>query len=335
MSGTRRRRVVLRRRPDGAPQPDDFAVEEDTLPEPGPGEVVVAACYVSIDPYVRTMIDAANPYGAPLPLGRTIAGDLAGEVLASNGGPFEAGAWVAGRLGWTSHATSDGVGLRRLDAGLGPLPLHLALYGSSGLTAYFGMAEIGRPQAGETVLVSGAAGAVGQVAGQLARVAGARVVGIAGGPAKGRHLVERLGFDGAIDHRAGTLPGDLDRLCPDGVHVYFDNVGGPITDAVMARLALHARVVICGESSQYDAVGREYNPRILGPLMDKRATMTGFLVSDFAQRYDLARAELARLHRSGRLIVDIDVVDGLENAPAAFVGMLRGDNIGKRLVRVT
>ena len=331
----RKRTVVFRRRPNGVTEPDDFEIVETEIPAPGPGEVLVAARYISIDPYVRTMIDAANPYGEPMPLGVAVTGDLAGKVVASQHADFAVGDHVAGRLGWQSHAVSTGKGLRRLDTELVDLPLHLALLGSSGLTGWFGMTEIGRPNAGDVVLVSGAAGAVGQTAAQVAKSIGARVVGIAGGAKKCAHLTEELDLDAAVDHRAGDVGGALDRLCPDGVDVYFDNVGGPITHAVMQRLRRHARIVVCGESSQYDAVGHEFNPRILGPLMDARATMTGLLVSDFAERYDEARSELARLYRSGDIKIRVDIVDGIENAPQAFVGMLKGENTGKRLVRVT
>jgi NADPH-dependent curcumin reductase CurA len=329
-----RRTVVFTRRPDGAPTPDDFAVLELALPEPARGELLVAARYGSIDPYVRTMIDPANPYGAPMELGIPIPGDMAGEVIVSNNDGFVVGDWVAGRLGWQSHALSTGEGLRRLDLEQADPPIHLALLGSSGLTAWFGMMEIGRPKADEYVLVSGAAGAVGQVASQLAKAAGAHAFGIAGGAGKCAHLTGVLGLAGAVDHRSGSVGEDLDRLCPEGFDVYFDNVGGSITGAVMKRLRRHARVVVCGESSQYDVIGSEFNPRILGPLMDSRATMTGLLVSDFAAQYDKARAELARLHRRGDLKVHVDIVDGIEHAPLAFIGMLKGENTGKRLVRV-
>lgn len=328
------RSVVFRRRPDGAPEPDDMAIVEADLPEPGEGDVLVAGRFISIDPYVRTMIDAANPYGAPMPLDRTVTGDMAGEVVASRHPDWSPGDLAAGRMGWASHGIAEGATLRRLDPELGPLELHLALFASSGLTAYFGMIELGRPRPAENVLVSGAAGAVGQVAAQLAKTAGGRVVGIAGGPTKCAHLTGTLGLDDAIDHRESDLEGALDRLFPDGIDVYFDNVGGTITHAVMPRLARHARVVVCGESSHYDAIGREFNPRVLGPLMDTRATMAGLLVSDYADRYDEARRALSRLHRDGRLHAAVDIVEGLENAPAAFIGMLKGENTGKRLVRV-
>ena len=335
MNAATQRSVVFRKRPQGAPKSEDMAVVETALPEPGPGEVLVAARLISIDPYVRTMIDAANPYGTPMPLETTVTGDMAGEVVASRHPDWRPGDLAAGRLGWSSHGLASADRLRRLDPALGPLELHLALFGSSGLTAWFGMVDLGRPRPGDSVLVSGAAGAVGQVASQVAAAAGARVVGIAGGPAKCRHLTDELGLHGAIDHRAGDIAAALDRLFPDGIDVYFDNVGGTVTHAVMPRLARHARVVVCGESSQYDAIGREFDPRILGPLMDSRATMSGLLVSDYAARYDEGRRALATLHHDGRLKVGIDLVDGLENAPAAFIGMLRGENTGKRLVRIS
>ena len=327
--------VAFKRRPVGRPVPEDFEIVQGPLPEPGDGEVLVASRYVSIDPYVRTQIDPANPYGEPLALGATIPGDIAGEVIASRNGAWPEGTLVVGRLGWRSHGLSDGANLRALDPALGPLPLHLGVLSSSGLTGYFGMIEIGRPKPGDTVLVSGAAGAVGSIAGQLAAIKGARVIGTVGGAGKCAVLTDEFGLHGAIDYRAtDDLGAAIDKLCPDGIDVYFDNVGGPLTDVVMGHLARHARVVVCGESSQYDAVGKEFNPGVLGPLMDSRATMTGFLVSDFAARYDEARTELAELVESGQLKHRQDIVQGLENAPAAFIGMLGGDNIGKRMVEV-
>jgi NADPH:quinone reductase len=327
--------VTFKRRPVGRPVADDFEVIHGALPEPVDGEVLVASRYVSIDPYVRTMVDPANPYGEPLALGATIPGDIAGEVISSRNGDWPVGRFVIGRLGWRSHALTNGDNLRAIDPDLGPLPLHLGVFSSSGLTGYFGMLEIGRPAAGDTVLVSGAAGAVGTIASQLARIRGARVIGIAGGPAKCAFLTDECGLHGAIDYRAtDDLDAALDKHCPDGINVYFDNVGGPMTHEVMGHLARHARIVVCGESSQYDAVGNEFNPGILGPLMNSRASMTGLLVSDFADRYNEARAELARLVESGELKHRQDIVKGLENAPAAFMGMLAGDNIGKRMVEV-
>ena len=334
MNSSSLRRVALKRRPRGAPVPEDFDVIESALPELAPGQVLVAAELLTIDPYVRTMIDAANPYGAPTPLGQTITGDMAGRVVATGDPAWPVGDRVAGRLGWASHGIGTSTTLRRLDPALGDLPLHLALFGSSGLTAYFGMVEIARPRPAETVLVSGAAGAVGQVAVQLAKAAGARVIGIAGGKGKCAHLTDNLGISDAIDHRAGDVAAALDALCPDRIDVYFDNVGGTITHAVMPWLARHARVVVCGESSQYDAIGAEFDPRILGPLMDTRATMTGLHVSDFAHRYEEGRTALAALHRDERIKVEVDIVDGLENAPAALIDMLAGGNTGKRLVQV-
>ncbi len=327
--------VTFKRRPVGRPVADDFEIVQGPLPEPADGEVLVASRYVSIDPYVRTQVDPANPYGEPLALGATIPGDIAGEVVASRNDDWPVGRFVIGRLGWRSHALSNGANLRAIDLDLGPLPLHLGVFSSSGLTGYFGMLEIGRPTAGDIVLVSGAAGAVGTIASQLARIKGARVIGIAGSPTKCTFLTDEYSLYGAIDYRAtDDLGAALDKLCPDGINVYFDNVGGPMTHEVMGHLARHARVVICGESSQYDSVGDEFKPSILGPLMDSRATMTGLLVSDFADRYDEARADLARLVNSGELKHRQDIVKGLENAPAAFMGMLVGDNIGKRMVEV-
>jgi NADPH-dependent curcumin reductase CurA len=329
------RAVVLRRRPQGAARAEDFDVVDVPPQRPGDGQVVVAARYLSVDPYVRCLLDDPSLYGTPVALGAVPPGDMVGEVVESRDPDLRPGTLVVGRLGWRTHAVADARALRRAGCHGVAAEAELALLGSAGLTAWFGVTETLRPRPGDAVLVTGAAGAVGSLAAQLCRVAGARVVGVAGGARKQTFLTGTLGLDGAIDYQAtADIGATLDRACPDGFDGFFDNVGGPIADAALARLRPGARVAVCGEISQYDDPGNEYRPRILPPLMDKRATMAGFLVSDYAHRFDEARARLASLVDAGRLVCCVDVVEGIARLPEAFAGMMRGDSMGKRLVSV-
>jgi NADPH-dependent curcumin reductase CurA len=316
-------------------QPEDFSVEVASVPEPAEGEVLVAARYITVDPYVRAMLDDPSFFGSPIPLGGVPPGDMVAEVIRSRAAELPEGTLIVGRLGWRSHAVARSPALRLAGRHGVPVPTELSLLTSSGLTAWFGVTEVLRPRPGDTVLVSGAAGGVGNIAAQLARISGARVIGIAGGQRKRTFLESTIGLAGAIDYKAATdIGAEIDRLCPDGIDAYFDNVGGPLTDAILPRLTVGARVVLCGEISQYDALGNEYRPRILGPIGEQRATMTGLLVTDFVHRYEEARKRLAGLARSGALKPTEDVLEGFTMLPAAFVGMMRGDNVGKRLVKV-
>jgi NADPH-dependent curcumin reductase CurA len=326
--------VVLKRRPRGPVQPEDFSVETAPVPDPAEGEVLVAARYITVDPYVRAILDDPSFFGSPVPLGGVPPGDMVAEVIRSRAAEFPEGALIVGRLGWRSHAVARSAALRLAGMHGVPVPTELSLLSSSGLTAWFGVTEVLRPRPGDTVVVSGAAGGVGNIAAQLARISGAHVIGIAGGPRKRAFLESTIGLAGAIDYKAAPdIGAEIDRLCPDGIDAYFDNVGGPLTDAILTRIAVGARVVLCGGISQYDVLGNEYRPR-MEPIADQRATMTGLLVTDFVHCYDDARKRLAGLARSGALKPTEDVLEGFTMLPAAFVGMMRGDNVGKRLVKV-
>jgi len=324
------RRVTLAARPDGFPKESDFAVDEVEVPGPGTGEVLVQLSHASIDPYQRGRMSEARSYAKPMEIGDVITSQSIGEVLESNDARFSPGDRVVGQLGWQEYAAARGGSLRRVPAALEPPTLALHAVGATGLTAYFGLFDVGKPRPGDTVVVSCAAGAVGQIAGQLARLAGCRTVGIAGGPEKARDLRDVYGYDAAIDYKNGEIS---DALREERVDVYFDNVGGQISQAVHRRLNVGARIVICGQISQYNE-GRPAPTFHPGLLIVSRARMQGFLVSDYAHRFDEAATRLARWVATGELLWKEDVTDGLENAPRAFLGMLTGANRGKALVKI-
>jgi NADPH-dependent curcumin reductase CurA len=328
------RQITLAARPVGFPRESDFALVEAPVPEPGPGEVLVRSLWLSLDPYMRGRMSEARSYARATELGEVMTGQVVGEVVESGDGRFAPGDHVLGQLGWQEYAVVRAGALRRVDAGLAPLPVWLHVLGTTGLTAYFGLLDVGRPRPGDTVVVSGAAGAVGQLVGQLARIAGCRTVGIAGGPEKVRDLTELYGYDAGIDYKGEDVNAALKAACPGGVDVYFDNVGGALSETVFRRLAVGARVVICGQISQYNLTEPELAPRNLGFLIVFRARLEGFLVSDFAHRFDEGVRRLGGLLAEGRLRYREDVTDGLEQAPRAFIGLLRGENRGKALVRV-
>jgi NADPH:quinone reductase len=323
------RRVTLAARPEGFPKESDFMLDEVDVPAPGPGEVLVRVQYASVDPYQRGRMSEARSYARPLELGDVITSQSVGEVVESNDGRFAVGDQLVGQLGWQEYAVARAGSLRQV-SGLEPLTLALHVLGATGLTAYFGLYDVGKPRAGDTVVVSGAAGAVGQIVGQLAKLAGCRTVGIAGGPEKVRDLTEVYRYDAAIDYKNGHIG---DALGDEHVDVYFDNVGGEISQAVHRRLTVGARIVICGQVSQYNELRPQatFHP---GLLIVFRARMEGFLINDYALRFQEAIPRLARWVASGELRWREDVTEGLENAPRAFIGMLNGANRGKALVKV-
>jgi NADPH-dependent curcumin reductase CurA len=326
----RNRRVTLAARPSGIPAESDFALEEAEAGSPGPGEVLVRVLWASVDPYQRGRMREARSYAAPLQVGDVMTSQSIGEVVESNDSRFQAGRLVVGQLGWQEYAVARAGALRAVPSELQPPTLALHAVGATGFTAYFGLFDVGKPRPGDTVVVSGAAGAVGQIAGQLAKLSGCRTVGIAGGPDKARDLRETYGYDLAIDYKNSDV---ADALRDENVDLYFDNVGGEISQAVHRRLNVGARIVICGQISQYN----EQQPQPSFPpglLIVFRARMEGFLVSDFAARYGEAARRLARWVAHGELRWREDVTDGLENAPRAFIGMLNGANRGKALVKV-
>lgn len=330
------RRVVLANRPAGEPSGQDFRVEEAPVPEPGPGQVLVRAIYLSLDPYMRGRMRDVVSYAPVVQIGEVMPGGVVGEVVKSLNPAFKVGDIVEERVGWQEYAIGGGPTMRKIDPTLAPISTANGVLGMTGLTAYFGLYEVGQPKPGETVVVSAASGAVGQIVGQLAKLAGCRAVGIAGGKEKCAFVTNELGFDACIDYKATSdLDAALKAACPQGIDVYFDNVGGPITDAVMVNLNFWARVSLCGAISQYNADTPQMGPRLPGFFVGRRVTMRGFIVSDFIARFPQAREQMARWVRSGQLKWREDVVaGGIDKAPAAFVGLLKGQNFGKLLVQV-
>jgi NADPH:quinone reductase len=327
------RAVTLAARPAGFPQESDFELVEQPLPEPGPAEVLVRILWTSVDPYQRGRMSEARSYARPVELGDVMTAQALGKVVSSGDSRFAPGDLVVGQLGWQEYAAARGGVLRKVPPALDPPTLALHVVGATGFTAYFGLFDVGRPKPGDTVVVSGAAGAVGQVVGQIAKLAGCRAVGIAGGPEKRADLLDEYGYDAAVDYKNEDLRASVKQSCPDGVDVYFDNCGGDISAAVHPRLNVGARIVICGQISQYNAERPQptFHP---GLLIVFRARMQGFLVNDYAGRFDEAAERLARWVAEGKVRWREHVTEGLENAPRAFIGMLNGENRGKALVKV-
>jgi NADPH-dependent curcumin reductase CurA len=320
----------LAARPVGLPKAADWDYVEEPAPQPEDGQLLVEVEYISLDPAMRGWMNDARSYVPPVQIGEVMRAGGVGRVVESRASDFQVGDQVFGTFGVQRYAVGDGGGLSRIDTGVAPAPTYLGALGIGGLTAYFGLLELGRPEPGQTVVVSGAAGAVGSVAGQIARIKGCRVVGIAGGPEKCSWLLDELGFDAAIDYKQDDLRSKLRRHTPDGVDVYFDNVGGETLDEVLRRLARGARVVICGAISGYNAEEPPPGPANYMQLLVMRASMTGFLVFDYADRYEEARAEMAGWLQSGELISREDVVHGdIRDFPDVFLRLFRGENIGK------
>lgn len=333
---TLNRQITLAARPTGFPTESDFKLVETPVPTPGPGEVLVRTVYLSVDPYMRGRMNDRKSYAAPFALGQVMSGGVVGQVVRSNNPKFAEGTYVEGLLGWQDFSVSDGKGIRTVDRDLAPLSAYLGVLGMPGMTAYFGLLDIGKPQPGETVLVSGAAGAVGSTVGQIARLKGCRAVGVAGTDEKIRLLTGELGFDAAFNyHGVENFVAKLKEVCPDGVDVYFDNVGGPLTDAAFQVANVHARICVCGQISQYNLEKPDLGPRLLWKMIEKRILAQGFLVFDYAARYKEAMTQLAEWYRAGQLQYRETVTEGLENAPRAFLGMLQGQNIGKQIVQVS
>ncbi|CAH2598597.1 NADPH-dependent curcumin reductase [Rhodovastum atsumiense] len=328
-----RRSIILRRRPTGEPRREDFQIVEEPVPEPGPGEVLTRTIWLSIDPYMRGRMSDRKSYAEPVAIGGVMTGETVGEVLASNDPGFSPGDVVVGSRGWQTHSISRAGALARIERPGAPLGAYLGVLGMPGTTAYSGMKDIGQPKAGETVVVSAASGGVGSVAGQLAKRAGARVVGIAGGADKCVWVQETLGFDDCVDHRVGNLDLALADACPNGIDVYFENVGGAVQEAVFARLNPFARVVMCGMIAQYNEAEFPPGPN-LGFVVAKRVRIEGMIVSDKPERFAEWRALAAPWVADGSLRHRETIVDGLDAAPEALRQVLRGGNFGKMLVRV-
>ncbi len=329
------RKFTLAARPVGMPKESDFKLVETPVPAPNAGEMIVKSLYISVDPYMRGRMNDAKSYAAPVEIGGVMVGGVVGEVIESNNAKFKPGDIVQSEFGWQEYALSNGQGVRKVDPSLAPISTAIGILGMPGLTAYFGLLEIGQPKAGETVVISGAAGAVGMAVGQIAKIKGCRVVGIAGTDEKVKYLIDELGFDGAFNYKTTkNYVEELKRLCPKGIDVYFDNVGGAITDAVVPLLNVKGRMSICGQISQYNIEKPEMGPRWLWAMIVKQARVEGFLVFQFFEKFGPAVAEMAGWIKEGKLKYREDIVDGFENLPRAFIGMLQGDNTGKRLVKV-
>jgi NADPH-dependent curcumin reductase CurA len=330
------RQITLAARPTGLPKESDFRLVESEIPTPGPGEVLVRTLYLSLDPYMRGRMNEGKSYAPPVQVGEVMVGGTVGRVEQSSDPNLRAGDIVVGNTGWQDYAIAKGREVRKLDPSVAPVTTCLSVLGHIGLTAYFGLIDICHPKAGETVVISGAAGAVGSVVGQIAKILGCRVIGIAGTDAKVRYLIDELGLDGAFNYKTTSdYKAKIKELCPNGVDVYFDNVGGAITDAVLVNLSLHARVSICGQISLYNLEKPEMGPRFLPLLIVYRAKVEGFLVSDYAPRFGEGLRQLAVWFGEGKLKCEETIEEGLENAPRAFIGMLQGGNTGKQLVRVS
>ncbi len=327
------RRIILAGLPQGRLRPEHFRLEEAALPTPGEGEILVRSLYVSLDAANRAWMQGAT-YRSALAAGDLMAGGALAEVVESRAGGWAPGDLVFAETGWQEYAAVPTGHLTKLPSAA-PLTHLLSIYGIAGLTAYFGLLDCGRPQAGETVVVSAAAGSVGSLVGQIAAIKGCRTVGVAGGARKCALLTDELGFDAAVDYKAGDVRRAVKAVCPDGIDVYFDNVGGEILEACLFNMANHGRIACCGAVSQYDGAAPPHGPRgVPGLIVTRRLTLTGFVVMDFFDRREAALSELKGWVDSGRLRVREDVIEGFENLPGALIGLLAGDNIGKRMVKV-
>ncbi len=328
------RRVLLVAVPEGMPKEADFLVEEMAIPECPLDGVLVKTLYVSVDPYLRGRIAGKKTYVDPIPVGSVMESGCVGEVVASNHSNYHPGDIVAGFWGWQDFAAVSGSGLQRVDPEEAPVSTALGVLGMPGMTAYFGLTELCAPKPGETVLVSGAAGAVGSAVGQIAKILGCRVVGTAGTPDKVEYL-KSLGFDGTLNYRESRPYAEaLAELCPGGIDCYFDNVGGEMTDAVLGLMNLRGRIAVCGQISQYNDASKDIGPRPFTQILVKQLRVEGFIVSRWVARFPEGRKQMLEWLQAGRLLYEETLYEGLENAPSAFIGLFSGENTGKALVKL-
>src|SRR5437764_9954738 len=327
------RAVLLRSRPRGEPKLSDFELVESPVPSPGEGEFLCRTIYLSLDPYMRGRMNDVKSYAQPAELGKPMVGGAVSEVVASNNPAFPTGSFVVGSTGWQAYAVSRGAGLRKLDPKAAPLSTALGVLGMPGMTAYVGLLDIGRPKPGETVVVSAAAGAVGSLVGQIAKLKGCRAVGVAGSPEKCAWVVKEAGFDACVNYKSEPLRPALQKACPSGIDVYFDNVGGDVLAAALTLINQNARIPLCGLISQYNATELPPGPN-LAPILVNRALIKGFIVSDHMDRLADFLRDMSPWYREEKLTHREDVVVGLEQAPQAFLGLLRGRNFGKLVVKV-
>ncbi len=334
MSAPLNRQFLLAQRPQGLPSRETFSYVETSIGEPGPGQILVKNQYLSLDPAMRGWMNDAKSYIPPVGLGEVMRALGVGQVIASQNPAFAVGDYVNGALGVQDYFLGEPKGFYKVDPSRAPLPLYLSALGMTGMTAYFALLDVGQPKAGETVVISGAAGAVGSIAGQIAKLKGCRVVGIAGGADKCKWLLDELGFDGAIDYKNEDVLAGLKRECPQGVDVYFDNVGGDILDAVLTRLAFKARVVICGAISQYNNKQAVKGPANYLNLLVHSARMEGMVVMTYAPRFAEAAAQLGDWLASGKLKSKEDLVQGLQTFPQSLLKLFSGENVGKLVLKL-
>jgi NADPH-dependent curcumin reductase len=330
---TANKRILLASRPQAAVTPDNFRIEEAPVPQPGEGEVLVRNEWLSLDPYMRGRMSEAKSYVPPVEVGGLMVGQTVGEVVDSRHPGFHRGDRVLTSLGWQAYGVAKGKELRIVDATHVPASYYLGILGMPGLTAWFGLFEIGKPKAGETLVVSAASGAVGSVVGQLGKSKGMRVVGIAGGREKCDYVVRELGFDACVDYKAGRLQDDLRAACPGGIDVDFENVGGEILDTVLRQMNVFSRIVVCGLIAEYNAA-QPYGYRAMRSILVNRIRMQGMIVFDWRDRYEEALADLGARVAAGKLRYKESVVEGLENAPRGLIALLAGKNFGKQLVKL-
>lgn len=330
--------IVLASRPTGEPKDENFRLEKKSTGAPGPNQVLLRTIYMSLDPYMRGRMSAAKSYAEPVAIGDVMEGGTVSEVVKSNFDGLKAGDIVLGYTGWQTYAVAQGDQLTKIDSSLAPISTALGVLGMPGMTAYTGLLNIGEPKAGETVVVAAASGAVGGIVGQIAKIKGCRVIGIAGGKEKCDYVVKELGFDKCLDHKSNDLKKQLEEACPKGIDVYFENVGGKVTAAVLPLLNQFARIPVCGLISIYNEsappAGPDTAPALMRDILTKRLRFQGFIVSDFnAQRNDFLK-DVSTWIKEGKIKYREDIVEGIENAPKAFQGLLKGENFGKLLVRV-
>ena len=339
MTAEKNRRILLASRPRGEPGPANFKLVEGAVPEPGPGQMLLRTVYLSLDPYMRGRMNAGPSYAAPVEVGDAMEGSAVCTVVKSNLPGYRAGEIVVAGTGWQEHSLSDGKGVQKVDPARGPISYALGVLGMPGLTAYAGLLTIGKPQPGETLVVAAASGAVGSVVGQLGKIKGCRVVGIAGGERKCRFVTEELGFDACLDHRQPNLAERLQAACPGGIDIYFENVGGAVFDAVLPLLNKFARIPVCGLIAHYNATGLPAGPDrvplLMRDILVKRLTFRGFIVFDYNSQFQDFITDMSGWLRAGRVKYREDITDGLENAPRELIGLLKGENFGKKLIRVS
>jgi NADPH-dependent curcumin reductase CurA len=328
------RRILLASRPEGWPTEANFRLEETPLPQPGEGQFLVRNHWLSLDPYMRGRMDATKSYAKYVELGDVMTGGTVGEVVESRHAGFRPGDFVNGTLGWQEYAVTDGAGVRKVDGSQAPLSYYLGVLGMPGVTAWVGLLDIAQPKPGETVVVSAASGAVGSVVGQIAKIKGCRAVGIAGGPEKCRYVTGELGFDACVDHRVGRLYEDLQAAAPKCIDVVFENVGGPVFDAELRLMNPFGRITICGLISQYNAT-EPYALKHMRSVLTNRLRVQGFIVNDRMELWPRALADLTQWVAAGKIKYRETIAHGLESAVPAFLGMLRGENFGKQLVKLT